>query len=137
MPWLPESKPKTARSYTRRKYDEDGNNLYKTERWISFSRRFKQTHCLCVGCLCYGRVTLPDYTDHVFPWRGDPTRFWNNLFQPLCSRCHGHKRGQELKDRYHYYVDTKHYVFNDKDYIFWNEIAYQTIDPAFMRVHLK
>ena len=137
MPWLPDHKPKSVRAYTQRKYDEEGNNLYKTERWQRFSRRYKDNHPLCVGCLCFGRVTMAQYTDHVFPWRGVVDRFWNNFFQSLCSKCHGHKRGNELRDQYYYYKDRTRYVFSDKDYEYWIAIANGTIDESWLRTRIK
>ena len=137
MPWLPDDKPKTVRAYTRRKYDEDGHNLYKTEGWKKFSARYRRNNPLCVGCLCYGRVTMTVYTVHVFPWRGNVDMFWNNLYQSLCSKCHGHKRGNELRDQFYYYKDVNRYCLTPSDYIFWTHISNNTIDDSWLRMRLK
>ena len=64
--------------------------------WQRESRRFLQTHPLCVMCAAQGRYIKATVVDHIQPHRGDPVLFWDRAnWQALCKPCHDRKTGRE------------------------------------------
>ena len=71
-------------------------------RWQKESKKFLETHPLCVLCLEDHKVTEATVVDHIIPHRGDMTLFWDkNNWQALCKHCHDVKTMTE--DRYQEY----------------------------------
>ena len=71
-------------------------------RWRKASKRFLQTHPLCVRCMAEGKYMRATVVDHIKSHRGDPTLFWDEgNWQSLCKKCHDRKTMME--DRYQEY----------------------------------
>ena len=72
--------------------------LYDTPRWRKQSRRFLDTHPLCVLCAKVGRDTPSNTVDHIIPHKGNLDLFWDEgNWQSVCPMCHNaSKRMQEL-----------------------------------------
>ena len=82
--------PEVTRSASKRGYGS---------RWQTESKRFLQSHPLCVCCMKQGRYTRATVVDHITPHRGDQRLFWDRQnWQPLCKHCHDTKTMTE--DRY-------------------------------------
>lgn len=61
-------------------------------RWQRESKRYLQSHPLCVACMKQGRYTEATVVDHIVPHRGDQTLFWDQSnWQALCKPCHDKK----------------------------------------------
>ena len=66
--------------------------------WQKASRKFLESHPLCVRCMREGRYTKATVVDHIRPHRGDMALFWDkDNWQPLCKRCHDKKTWTEDK----------------------------------------
>lgn len=64
--------------------------------WDKASERYRHEHPRCVKCLAEGRVTSSEVTDHIIPYRGDQSLFWDESnWQALCKRCHDAKTAAE------------------------------------------
>lgn len=75
--------PEITRSAGRRGYGS---------RWQRESKKFLQSHPLCVSCMKEKRYTKATVVDHIKPHRGDEQLFWDRAnWQPLCKPCHDKK----------------------------------------------
>ncbi len=71
-------------------------------RWRTASKRYLESHPLCIYCLKERKLVKAIVVDHIVPHRGDKTLFWDeNNWQALCKRCHDKKTMTE--DRYQEY----------------------------------
>ena len=72
--------------------------------WQRESKRFLQSHPLCVQCEKEGRYVKATVVDHIIPHRGDQKLFWDqDNWQPLCKACHDRKTlTEERCPQYHY-----------------------------------
>ena len=81
------------------------NKQYKVNAWDSIRMRQLSIMPLCQSCIVDGRVTQANHVDHLFPWRRVGLEsFRNNIFQSLCSMCHGIKTGYERKGIFKHYL---------------------------------
>lgn len=85
------------------------NAQYKTAAWQSIRARQLSKNPLCAACLIDGRITQANHVDHVFPWAAiGGQAFTRNLFQSLCSECHGIKSGLEKRGIFRHYTAQAH-----------------------------
>ena len=79
--------PEEIRSPSERGYDS---------RWRKARKRFLAAHPLCVECMKEGRYVKATDVDHVIPFRGDMSLFWDESnWQALCHRHHSMKTRRE------------------------------------------
>jgi len=72
---------------------------------------------LCSSCQCNGHVNMASHVDHLFAWSAiGEHAFMRNVFQPLCSECHGIKSALEKKGIFRYYVQPKPIDYQLHDY---------------------
>ena len=95
------------------------NAKYKTSAWDSIRTRQLTTSPLCAACFIDGRITEASHVDHVFPWSAiGQHAFTRNLFQSLCSECHGVKSGIEKKGVFRHYTDkVRDFTVEDYAYV--------------------
>lgn len=61
-------------------------------RWRQARRQHLTANPLCVVCLESGRAEPATDVDHIVPWRGNLSLFWDPAnWQSLCVRCHAQK----------------------------------------------
>ncbi|MEJ8306651.1 HNH endonuclease signature motif containing protein [Saccharibacillus sacchari] len=64
--------------------------------WRKARAVYLQQHPLCAECERAGRVQAATVVDHVVPYRGDRTLFWDRAnWQPLCATHHSEKTAKE------------------------------------------
>lgn len=89
--------PEAVRSARKAGYDK---------RWEKASKRYLQSHPLCVRCMAMDppRYTKATVTDHIVPHRGDQKLFWNESnWQALCKPCHDRKTlTEDINPEYRY-----------------------------------
>ena len=67
--------------------------------WQKASKKYLESHPLCVRCLQEGKYTKATVVDHITPHRGDMVLFWDREnWQSLCKRCHDKKTWTEDKN---------------------------------------
>jgi hypothetical protein len=113
MPTLPKS-PKSAKKRSNIYNRPDWYVPYNDAPWRRFRAKFLLNHPLCAGCFSRNKIVGSNVVDHVFPWRGDKARFWNNLFQALCEDCHRQKTRSEASDHF----------------IWWNNGVMRVLKPS-------
>lgn len=68
-------------------------------RWQRASKKYLESHPLCVKCAADGRYIKATVVDHVIPHRGDQILFWDQSnWQALCKKCHDKKTWTEDKN---------------------------------------
>lgn len=87
--------PEVTRSASKRGYGS---------RWQKVSKKFLQSHPLCVECMKNGKYTKATVVDHIVPHRGDQKLFWDQSnWQPMCKTCHDKKTwGEDSHPTYTY-----------------------------------
>lgn len=95
MPTMPGTfRPKGWRSDRDRQRLDDRLRGSASERgydhsWSKASKRYREAHPLCVGCLAVGRTTGARLVDHVEPHKGDRDLFWDEAnWQASCQWHH-------------------------------------------------
>lgn len=86
-PWIRERKP-----FER---DQSDYEFYNSWKWRKLSKRYKESHPLCVKCEQTGVVQGAQFTDHIQRIKdgGDP--FDESNLQSLCEYHHNQKSGRE------------------------------------------
>ena len=59
-----------------------------TRHWERERGAFLDEHPYCIGCAAVGRTVRATVADHVVPHRGDQSKFWDVVVQPLCAWHH-------------------------------------------------
>ena len=89
-PWMPD-----RLAHGRRK--RPNREVYGTNRWTVFARRFKMNNPICVECEKVGMISPAEVTDHIKPINeGGEVWSLENL-QSLCRRCHDQKSASESR----------------------------------------
>lgn len=78
--------------------DMDRQRLYNSTRWRKFRITYLASHPFCIECLRVGKYTPAEHVDHITPHRGDPVKFWQGPFQPMCASCHSRKTLEEMRE---------------------------------------
>lgn len=85
-------KPSTGRSLAGHKR----HKLYQCRAWRRTSQGFLAKHPWCVECEKEGELRPAVVTDHIVPWKGDTTLFWDRSnWQSMCLHHHGIKSAGE------------------------------------------
>lgn len=104
MPYLPRAIPK-KRDIPKGRHLVEGRNPYMSKAWAQARIQCLGKQPLCVRCFCYKRITTATVADHITPWKGDITLFYEGALQSLCHACHSWKTTQESKGRYYYWKE--------------------------------
>ena len=103
MPTAPKKiKRPWQKEYKTHQRVKDMSWFYNSWKWRKFTKRFIQSHPLCVACEDQGILTPATVTDHILTFEQCPEGFdLNNLkekyMQPMCKRCHDSKSGKEAQ----------------------------------------
>lgn len=60
-------------------------------RWRQYSRRYLQTHPLCVTCQATGRLVAAEVVDHIWPASQGGAMWHPGNHRPLCRACNSAK----------------------------------------------
>ena len=86
----------------KKRYDHhyhQGKAIYTSSRWLRLREQYVAQNPLCEDCLSRGIVTEGNDVDHIVEIKdgGDPFDIKN--LRHLCTSCHRHKTGQEMRKR--------------------------------------
>lgn len=87
--WVPQRK-----AFAREK---DNSEFYNSWPWRKFSKRYKESHPLCVECEKKDLVVLAKVVDHINPINNGGEKLSEDNVQGLCESCHNRKSANESR----------------------------------------